>query len=175
MSAARTILGCLLLGVGGIGAALGQGSTQPNRVPYDGADTLDGPKPIHIDEKCRILPGSAGSPFKKKTHPYNDSAICSLEGISESAHWEEKVEGSQLQRWFVRVEEQTFVLEDIADVPVMYIVQYDVPQNWFVDSDPQPWQVAGKTAYFRVYVNPGETVRLHVGMRRMWPQKPKPI
>ena len=113
--------------------------------------------------------------LKKKTHPYNDSAICSLEGISESAHWEEKVEGSQLQRWFVRVEEQTFVLEDIADVPVMYIVQYDVPQNWFVDSDPQPWQVAGKTAYFRVYVNPGETVRLHVGMRRMWPQKPKPI
>ncbi len=146
-----------------------------NRVPYDGADALNGPKPIHIDENCRILPSSESNPLKKKTHPYNDSAICSLESMFESKHWEEKVAGNELQRWFVRVKEQTFVLQDISDDPVMYLVQYDVPQNWFVDSDPQPWQIVGQTAYFRVYVKPGETVRLHVGVRRMWPQKPRPI
>jgi hypothetical protein len=33
----------------------------------------------------------------------------------------------------------------------------------------------GQTAYFRVYVKPGETISLHVGVRREWAQKPKPI
>jgi hypothetical protein len=57
----------------------------------------------------------------------------------------------------------------------MYIVQFDIPQNWLIDSDPQPWQIVGQTAYFQVYVNPGQTVRLHVGVRRQWPQGSKPI
>ena len=102
----------------------------------------------------------------KKDHPYNDSAICNLEGVKESSHWEEKVDGNQLKRWQVHVKERTYVLQDIADQPVMYVVQFDIPKDWFIDSDPQPWQTVGQTAYFRVYVNSGETVRLHVGYIR---------
>jgi hypothetical protein len=162
----------LILGVCAGAAAMGQNA--PGRVPYDGSDAQNGPKPIHVDQKCRILPGSEGIPMKK-AKPYNDSTICALEAESQSQHWEEKINGRELDRWLVRVKEQTFVLEDIADEPVMFIVQYDVPQGWFVDSDPQPWQMVGQTAYFHAYVKPGETVKLHVGVRRVWPQKPKPI
>lgn len=175
MSRTWAIPAILVLSMCASGSSVAQNRSGDKRIPYDGADALTGPRPIHIDGDCRVLPGSDGNPFKKKTRPYYDSAICSLESPFESKHWEEKISGNELQRWFVRVKEQTFVLEDIADYPVVYVVQYDVPQNWFVDSDPQPWQTVGQTAYFRVYVNPGETVRLHVGARRMWPQKPKPI
>jgi hypothetical protein len=175
MRGARTILAILSFGVCLSGAASAQNQSPTNRAPYDGADTLNGPKPIHIDGNCRILPGSEFAGVKKKTHPYNDSAICSIKGPVESQHQEEKVAGNELQRWLVRVKERTFVLQDISDDPVLYVVQFDVPQNWVIDSDPQPWQMAGQTAYFRVYVKPGQTERLHVGVRRMWPQKSKPI
>jgi hypothetical protein len=145
------------------------------RIPYDGSDTPDGPKSIHVDQDCRILPGSPLLPASKKSHPYRDSAICDIESPAESTHWEEKIVGNELQRAFVHVKERTFVLQDIADQPTEFIVQYAVPKDWFVDSDPLPFQVSGQTVYFRVYVKPGETVRLHVGVRREWPQKPKPI
>jgi hypothetical protein len=176
MDAALIVIvwGSMWAGDAAISAATAQNAPESSRVPYDGSDSLDGPKPIHVDEKCRVLPGTEGIP-PKKAKPYNDSAICSLEGISESTHWEEKITGNQVQRWLVRVKERTFALQDISDEPVWFIVQFDVPQDWFVDSDPQPWQTVGQTAYFHAYVKPGETVKLHVGVRRQWPQKPKPI
>ncbi len=175
MSGIRGFVAILFLGTWASATAVAQNSPGAARVPYDGSDSQSGPKPIHVDEKCRILPGSKGIPLSKKTRPYNDWAICDLENQDESTHWEEKIAGNELQRWFVRVREQTFVLQDISDQPVVFIVRFNVPQGWFVDSDPQPWQTVGQTAYFRAYVKPGETVRLHVGVRRMWPQKPKPI
>ncbi len=156
------------------GPAALEGQNAPGRVPYDGSDALNGPMPIHVDENCRVLPESQAMPAKK-AKPYFDPAICSLESQAESQHWEEKIAGNQLERWFVRVKERTFVLRDIAEKPVMFLVQYELPKGWFVDSDPQPWQIVGQTAYFHAYVKPGETVKLHVGVRREWPQKPKPI
>jgi hypothetical protein len=158
-----------------LSAALAQGPAGAARLPYDGSDSITGPKPLHIDQSCRILPRVEPAPRAKKIHPYYDTTICGLEAENDSTHWDERIADNQLQRTFVRVSERTFVLQDISDGPMMFIVQYDVPQGWFVDSDPQPWQTAGQTAYFRVYVNPGETVRLHVGIRREWPSKPKPI
>ena|ERR1700677_3564683 len=175
MSGIRGLFAILLLCMGAGATAVAQNPPGAGRVPYDGSDSPSGPKPIHVDEDCRILPGSEGIPRIKKVHPYNDSAVCSLESVLGSTHWEEKISGNQLQRWFVRVREQTFVLQDIADGPVMFVVHFAVPQHWFVDSDPQPWQTVGQTAYFHAYVKPGETVRLHVGVRREWPMKPKPI
>ena len=163
------------IGVWASAFALAQKSTAPERVPYDGADSMSGPMPIHVDETCRILPVSGDVQVRKKPHPYRDSAICDLEGPHDSTHWEEKIEGNLLERTLVEVKERTLIFQDIADGPVMYIVQYDVPKGWFVDSDPQPWQVVGQTAYFHTYVKPGETIRLHVGVRRESPQKPKPI
>jgi hypothetical protein len=157
----------------GISAANAQNSTA-GRQPYDGADSTSGPLPIHVDQNCRILP-RPGNPLSKKARPYHDDAMCSIESPSESTHWEEKISGNQLDRWFVHIKEEELTFQDVADQPVMYIVEYAVPKGWFVDSDPQPWQMAGQTAYFHVYVNPGETIRLHVGIRREWAQKPKPI
>jgi hypothetical protein len=155
-------------------SAVNAQTSSASRQPYDGSDSMSGPMTIHVDQSCRILP-QQGSPFTKKTRPYHDDAMCSVESPAESTHWEERIGNDQLQRWFVRVKEQTLVFQDVADQPVMYIVQYAVPKDWFVDSDPQPWQMAGQTAYFRVYVKPGQTISLHVGVRREWPQKPKPI
>lgn len=175
MNRRRRFTGLVVLAATALSGALAQQPTGAQRIPYDGSDSSSGPKPIHVDRNCRILPGSSALPPARKPHPYNDPAICALEGRAESTHWEEKITGNQLQRTFVRVKEQTFVVQDIADQPVMFIVQYAVPQNWFVDSDPQPWQTVGQTAYFHVFVKPGQIVRLHVGIRREWPQKPKPI
>jgi hypothetical protein len=175
MSSTRALVLWLILGRGVCAPAVAQNPPRAQRVPYDGSDSLSGPKPIHIDERGRILPGGEGVPLKKKTHPYRDSSICSLEGPKESTHWEERITGNTLQRWLVRVTERTLVFRNIADEPVMYVVQYNVPQNWFIDSDPKPWQTVGQMAYFRVYVKPGETIRLHVGIRREWLQKSKPL
>ena len=171
MKCTRAIFAVVLL-LTGAGWTTAQNA--PARVPYDGADTPGAPKPIHIDGDCRVLPGVEGV-RTKKTKPYHDDAICALEGMHESSHWEEKVEDNRLNRWFVRVKERTFAVQDISDDPVLYIVQFEIPKNWIIDSDPQPWQTVSQTAYFRVYVNPGETVRLHVGVRRQWPQGSKPI
>jgi hypothetical protein len=157
-----------------LGASAAAQNTAAARQPYDGSDSAFSPMTIHVDQDCRILP-RPGNPLSKKTRPYHDDAICSVESPAESTHWEEKISGDQLQRWLVRIREQTLVFQDVADQPVMYIVEYAVPKDWFVDSDPQPWQMDGQTAYFRVYVKPGETISLHVGVRREWAQKPKPI
>lgn len=145
------------------------------RVPYDGSDSTSAPLPIHIDQNCEILPDRADSNGRKKPRPYRDSYICQLESVNSSEHWEESISGHELLRTFVRITEHTFVLHDVADKQVMFVVQQTVPKGWFVDSDPQPLAVVENTAYFHVYVQPGQTVRLHVGMRREWPQKPKPI
>jgi hypothetical protein len=174
MSSRRSIFAIIIV-CASLGAAIAQSSTGTARIPYDGADSMTGPKPIHVDQNCRILPHTEDAPHAKKIHPYYDATICNLESENDSTHWDERIAGNQLQRTFVRVSERTFVLQDIADEPMMFIVQYDVPQGWFVDSDPQPWQTVGRTAFFHVYVDPGQTVRLHVGVRREWPEKPKPI
>ena len=173
MGGRRLLCGFLLVGACAVAGAA-QKTAGAVRIPYDGSDSLTGPMPIHVDQNCRILPDAAVTGHKKP-HPYTDPAICSLQSTADSEHWEEKISGKELLRTFVRVREHTFVLQDVADQPVMFIVQQPVSKGWFVDSDPQPWQMGGDTAYFRVYVKPGQTVRLHVGERREWPQKPKPI
>jgi hypothetical protein len=130
---------------------------------------------IHVDQDCRILPDPAHAPPGKKPKPYTDSAICRLEGIFESQHAEEQIQGDQLIRWHVDIHEHTFLLQDISDAPVTFVVEQSIPKNWTVDSDPQPKQVIGQTAFFPVIVQPGETVHLHVGMRRASPMRAKPI
>jgi hypothetical protein len=130
---------------------------------------------IHVDQDCRILPDPAHLPPGKKPTPYTDPALCSLESILESEHFEEQIQGSQLLRWRVQIHEHTFVLQDISDAPVTFVVQQMVPAGWAVDSDPQPRQMIGQVAYFPVIVQPGQTVRLHVGMRHAVPQRARPI
>ena len=165
----------LLLATVSFAAAVAQSTPGANRPPYDGSDSQDGPRPIHVDQSCRILPNSAPILPKQKPHPYRDDTVCYQESERDSTHWEEQASGHELRRTFVYVREHEFVLQDVTDQPVMFFVEQTVPRGYFVDSDPQPWKVAGITAYFHVYVKPGETVRLHVGMRHEFPGKPKPI
>lgn len=75
----------------------------------------------------------------------------------------------------VEVQEHEFVLWNPANVAVTFVVQQVVPRNWAIDSDPQPRQIIGQTAYFPVQLQPGGVVQLHVGMRRTSPLRPKTI
>jgi hypothetical protein len=130
---------------------------------------------IHVDQDCRILPDPAHVPPGKKAKPYSDDAICHLETVLESEHVEERIAGTQLLRTKVEIHEHEFVLQDISPDPVTFVVEQEVPKAWTIDSDPQPKQIIGQTAFFPVIVQPGQVVRLHVGMRRDSPLRAKSI
>jgi hypothetical protein len=130
---------------------------------------------IHVDQDCRILPDPAHVPPGKKAKPYSDDAICHLENVLESEHVEERIQGTQLLRTKVEIHEHEFVLTDISPYPVTFVVQQEVPRAWIIDSDPRPKQMIGQTAFFPVIVQPGQTVRLHVGMRHESPMRARAI
>ena len=67
------------------------------------------------------------------------------------------------------------MLQNITMKPAIFAVLVEVPKGWSVDSDPQPTEIEGDVAIFRVHAEVGETVRLHVGVRRTKDLKPKPL
>jgi hypothetical protein len=140
----------------------------PAREPYS-------PYPeIHVDQACRILPETA-LPVSgtRKPKPFRDPVICHLESVESSEHIEETISGNQLLRNRVNITEQEYLLQDIEAETEVFVVEQAVPEGWVVDSDPQPTKVVGSTAIFRVYAQPGQTVRLHVGLRHAKPLKPR--
>lgn len=131
---------------------------------------------IYVNEDCGIYPGLPIPTTLKKRPPARfDSVICHLEGSHSSEHREEMAVGTELERRNVRVNEQEFVLQDITTKPVIFAVLVEVPKGWSVDSDPQPTEMQGDLAIFRVHAEVGETVRLHVGVRHTKELKPKPV
>jgi hypothetical protein len=88
---------------------------------------------------------------------------------------EEAIAGNAMQRNWVSITEQEYLLQNVTTAPVAFVVEQFVPQGWRVDSDPQPTQIVGPTALFRVYAQPGEIVRLHVGLRHTKPLRTKLI
>jgi hypothetical protein len=108
-----------------------------------------------------------------KLKPFHDHVLCSLEGRIDSEHIEERIQGNQVLRFRVRVSEQTFVLQNITTDHIVFVVQRSVPSGWTVDSDPQPNRYDGPDAVFPVHAQPGEIVRLHVGVRSTKELKPK--
>jgi hypothetical protein len=155
--------------------ALAQQARDTGRPAYDGSDAPGAVKQIYIDQDCRILPG--GSPILpgKKDKPFSDPVICHLESMANSNHIEEKIVGNELYRSRVYVAEQEFVLQNISEGEVQFIVEVPVNSDWVIDSDPQPVSTEGDVAVFPVYAQPGELVRLHVGMRHTQPLKTKTI
>ncbi|MGB6690996.1 MAG: hypothetical protein WBE76_24450 [Terracidiphilus sp.] len=147
----------------------------PNRPTYDNSAAPDVALEIHIDGDCRVVPNPALPVGAGKTKPFHDNAICYLEGPHDSEHGEERIQGNQLLRSYVRVSEETFVLRNITDRHIVFIVERPVPKGWTVDSDPQPNRYLGSTAIFPVHAQPEETVRLHVGIRRTTLLKPKSL
>jgi hypothetical protein len=145
------------------------------RPPYDGSASPDAPKRIYIDQDCRILPGPTQILPNKKDKPFSDSTICHLESIHNSQHMEERIVGNQLYRSRVHIAEQEFVLQNITGGNAEFVVQVQVPQDWVVDSDPQPASTKGNIAVFPVYADPSAIVRLHVGLRNAKALKPKTV
>jgi hypothetical protein len=67
----------------------------------------------------------------------------------------------------VRVAEQEYLMQNVTDKPAVFVVRHNVPEHWTLDSEPQPTSVVDDTAVFQVNAEPGQRVRLHVGMRRV--------
>ena len=93
---------------------------------------------------------------------FRDDAICHLESVLSSHNIEEKITDGERSCFFVRVAEQGYVAQNPTDKPTVFIVRHHVPENWAVDSDPQPSSMDGSTALFRLNAEPGQRVRLHV-------------
>ena len=123
---------------------------------------------IVIDKSCLIQTESDPLILGDHPDPFRDDAICHLESVLSSHHIEAKITDSERSRFFVRVAEQEYVVQNPTDKPVVFIVRHDVPRNWTVDSDPQPSSMDGSTAVFRLNAEPGQRVRLHVGMHRRY-------
>ena len=143
------------------------------RPAYDGSDSPNAPRRIYVDQDCRILPSANPILPGKRAKPFNDSNICHLESITQSSHIEEKIAGNELYRSRVHIAEQEFVLQNITDAQAEFIVEVPVDSDWVIDSDPQPVSTEGDIAVFPVYADPGQIVRLHVGMRHTQPLKTK--
>ncbi|HEX3941152.1 MAG TPA: M56 family metallopeptidase [Acidobacteriaceae bacterium] len=130
------------------------------------------PPQIIVDKSCLIQPES--DPFVLGDHynGFHDDAICHLESVLSSHHTEEKITDGETSHFFVQVNEQEYVLQNPTDKPAVFIIRHDVPENWTVDSDPQPSSMDGSTAVFQVNAEPGQRIRLHVGMHQSQPVNP---
>jgi hypothetical protein len=128
--------------------------------------------PIVVDKSCLIQLESDPLVLGDHIDAFRDEAICHLESVLSSHHIEEKITDGERSRFFVRVAEQEYVVQNPTDKPTVFIVRHDVPKNWMVDSDPQPSSMDGSTAVFRVNAEPGQRVRLHVGMHRRYSVNP---
>jgi hypothetical protein len=123
---------------------------------------------IVVNRSCLIQTDSDPLFLGDHLDAFHDDAICHLESVLSSPHAEEKITDSERSRFFVRVAEQEYVVQNPTDKPVVFIVRHDVSKNWAVDSDPQPSSMDGSTAVFRLNAEPGQRVRLHVGMHRRY-------
>ncbi|MFT4115005.1 hypothetical protein [Silvibacterium sp.] len=137
----------------------------------EGAQDQPAPLSIVVDTTCRIQPESDPSILGRHRHAFRDGAICHLESVLTSHHIEEKIADGKRTRYFVRVAEQEYILENPTDGPAVFTIRHAVPANWQVDSDPPPARMDGATAIFLANSAPGQRVRLHVGMHRNYPAK----
>jgi len=127
---------------------------------------------IIVDKLCLIQPESDPSILGIHVEAFRDDAICHLESVLSSQHTEEKIREGGRSRFLVRVAEQEYVVQNPTDRTAVFTIRHTVPKNWIVDSDPKPSGMDGSTAVFQVNAEPGERVRLHVGMHRNYPINP---
>ena len=147
-----------LIGLNLISLAAPAGQTQDQEVRLS----------IVVDKSCLIQPESDPLVLGDHVDAFRDDAICHLESVLSSHHIEEKITNDERSRFFVRVAEQEYVVQNPTDKPTVFIVRHDIAKDWMVDSDPKPSSMDGSTAVFRVNAEPGQRVRLHVGMHRSY-------
>ena len=109
---------------------------------------------IVVDKSRRIQPDSDPLVLGDHIDPFRDDAICHLESVLSSHHVEEKITDGGRSRFFVRVAEQEYVVQNPTDKPTVFIIRHHVPESWTMDSDPQPTSMDGSTALFRVNAGP---------------------
>jgi hypothetical protein len=119
---------------------------------------------IYVDDHCQVL--ASGS-----SHFQADADVCHFDGagMQRSTHLAAKQVDGIRQHTLVNIAEQTYMLQDIEPEQVVFVVAQQVPEGWHVDSDPQPVQVKNNVAIFRVTAQPGQIVRLHVGVAHETP------
>jgi len=121
-------------------------------------------KEIHVDRKCRILQDESDALSGLTEEDLrNDHAICHLESVHTSHHVAEALRDGARLRNDVTVQEQEYLLQNITSEPVAFVVEHVLPEDWEVDSDPPPVKIVDNKAFFRVYAEPGQIVRMHVG------------
>lgn len=92
-------------------------------------------------------------------------AFCRLESVKTTQHPETEIIDNNPHRVLATVQEQEYLLNNLTGEPVAFVIQHRVPNGWHIDSDPQPASAANSTAIFRAIAQPGQTVRLHVGIK----------
>jgi hypothetical protein len=65
------------------------------------------------------------------------------------------------------VHEVTLVMHNAAPARRTVVSEFPVVDGWQLDSDPAPTETTATVYRFRTLVDPGQTVRLHVGARRV--------
>ena len=127
-------------------------------------------KEIHVDRSCKILQDKSDALSDyTEADLRDDDTICHLESGHTSHHVEEALRDGVRLRNKVTVVEQEYLLQNVTSTPVTFVVEHVLPDDWKVDSDPQPGNVVDNTAFFRVNAEPGQVVRLHVGERHADP------
>ena len=128
------------------------------------ADASSAMQQIYVDDHCQVLDAGTGQ-FAA------NADVCHLDGagVQRSSHLAAKEVDGVVRHALVNVAEQTYMLQNIHEQPVVFIVAHQVPDGWHVDSDPQPVTVRNGVAIFRVIAQPGQIVRLHVGTARETP------
>ena len=123
---------------------------------------------IHVDEKCRVFTEDRAGVHGSYSRPRfrADRNLCKAAGVHTSRHWEQNVQQGIVQRTLVKVQEREFLLHDALAEPVTFRVEQSLPAGWRVDSIPQPVEVENSVAVFAVRAEPGQIVRLHIGIRR---------
>jgi len=165
----------ILIGAG-CNRCLAQDAAQTPSTPDKARPAYSDFSEIRVDDACHLLPAPDSlKDGKKHPHLRKDPVICHLEGVLNSEHMEETLLGNELRRNKVQVYEQTYVLQNITTLPVSFMAEHYVPDGWVVDSDPKPTEIEKSIAVFKVYAQPGEIVRLHVGIRKTTPLKSKTL
>jgi hypothetical protein len=134
------------------------------------------PAEVHIDQNCRVLTSpapTAANPNLAPRYRYNP-AVCHIESQHCSDHWEKTTQNGVPKNLFVVVKERKYILRNIGASSIIFAVDQQVPKNWRIDSTPQPDQINGDIATFRLVAEPGQVVRLHVGERATEPPPAPP-
>jgi len=158
------VLPSLALGLAAmlVAAPAGQTEDQPVRLS------------IVVDKSCLIQPESDLLVLGDHSDAFRDDAICHVEKVLSSHHIEEKLTDGERSRFFVRVAEQEYIVQNPTDKPAVFIIRHDVPENWIVDSNTPPSSLDGSTAVYRINAEPGQRVGLHVGIHRSYTIKVEP-